>query len=91
MNARRKPSVWKLQDAKAQFSELCRRAQEQGPQHVTRHGKDAVVVLSAEEYDRLSNPGGEEETLSEFFRRSPFADSGVDLERVHEYTRDLDK
>lgn len=90
MNARRGSSVWKLQDAKAQFSELCRRAEKHGPQRVTRHGKDAVVVLAAEEYERLSNPAGEEK-LSEFFRRSPFADGGVDLERVHEYTRDVDR
>ena len=88
MNASRKPSVWKLQDAKAQFSELCRRAHEQGPQRVTRHGKDAVVVLSAEEYERLSNPDGEK--LSEFFRRSPFVDSGIDLERVRDLDRDFD-
>ncbi len=90
MNVRRKPSVWKLQDAKAQFSELCRRAQEQGPQHVTKHGKYAVVVLSADEYERLSNPAGDEEKRAEFFRRSPFVDSGVDLERVRDPDRDID-
>jgi prevent-host-death family protein len=52
-NAGKKPSpsgVWKLQDAKARFSELVRRAQSEGPQRVTVHGKDAVVVVSAGEY-----------------------------------------
>lgn len=44
------PGVWKLQDAKARFSEVVRRAQSEGPQRVTVHGKDAVVVMSAEEY-----------------------------------------
>ncbi len=46
------PSHWRLQDAKARFSELVRRAREQGPQRVTVHGRDAVVILDAETYDR---------------------------------------
>jgi prevent-host-death family protein len=52
-NRRKKPGLpgaWKLQDAKARFSEVVRRAQSEGPQHVTVHGKEAVVVLSAEDY-----------------------------------------
>lgn len=44
---------WVLQDAKARFSELVRRVRSEGPQHVTVHGRDAVVVVSAEEYRRL--------------------------------------
>ena len=43
------PGRWRLQDAKAQFSELVRRAGEKGPQRVTVHGKDAVVVVDADE------------------------------------------
>lgn len=45
---------WALQDAKASFSEVVRRACEQGPQHVTLHGKETVVVVSAEEFSKLS-------------------------------------
>jgi antitoxin Phd len=41
---------WKLQDAKARFSEVVRRARSEGPQHVTVHGRDGVVVMSAEEF-----------------------------------------
>ncbi|MGZ9115857.1 MAG: type II toxin-antitoxin system Phd/YefM family antitoxin, partial [Methylocystis sp.] len=44
---------WVLQDAKARFSELVRRVRSEGPQHVTVHGRDAVVVVSAEEFRRL--------------------------------------
>jgi prevent-host-death family protein len=44
---------WKLQDAKARFSELVRRAQTEGPQRVTVRGRDAVVVIAAEELERL--------------------------------------
>ena len=47
----RKPQVsksragyWLLQDAKARFSELVRKVRSEGPQHVTVHGRDEVVV-----------------------------------------------
>ena len=44
---------WLLQDAKARFSELVRRVRSEGPQRVTVHGRDEVVVISAEEFRRL--------------------------------------
>jgi prevent-host-death family protein len=44
---------WQLQDAKARFSELVQKAIDEGPQAVTRHGKEVVVILSAEEYRKL--------------------------------------
>src|SRR5271166_6137511 len=44
---------WKLQDAKACFSELVRRARTEGPQRVTVRGDDAVVVIAADELERL--------------------------------------
>ena len=44
---------WLLQDAKARFSELVRQVRREGPQHVTVHGRDEVVVISAEEFRRL--------------------------------------
>lgn len=43
---------WRLQDAKARFSEVVRLARESGPQRVTLHGRDAVVVVSADTWDR---------------------------------------
>lgn len=46
-------SRWRLQDAKARFSELVRMAHSNGPQHVTLHGRDAVVVVDADEFNRL--------------------------------------
>ena len=44
---------WLLQDAKARFSELVRRVHSEGPQRVTVHGRDEVVVISAQEFRRL--------------------------------------
>ena len=48
-----KSGQWPLQDAKARFSELVRRVRSEGPQRVTVHGRDEVVVISAEEFRRL--------------------------------------
>ncbi len=52
---------WLLQDAKARFSELVRKVRSEGPQHVTVHGRDEVVVIAAEEFRRLKGDqtGGE--------------------------------
>jgi prevent-host-death family protein len=51
---------WPLQDAKARFSELVRRVRSEGPQHVTVHGRDEVVVISADEFRRLKgDPTGD--------------------------------
>jgi antitoxin Phd len=47
---------WRLQDAKARFSEVVRLARQAGPQRVTVRGRDAVVVVSSDEYDRLRHP-----------------------------------
>ncbi|MGH1558607.1 type II toxin-antitoxin system Phd/YefM family antitoxin [Caulobacter segnis] len=49
---------WSLAEAKAKFSEVVERARTQGPQHPTKNGKDAAVILSAEEYQRLSRASG---------------------------------
>ena len=46
-------AVWKLQDAKAQFSKVVEDALKIGPQYVTRRGAKAVVVLSATDYEDL--------------------------------------
>ena len=53
-NRPRPPRTWLLQDAKARFSEVVRRARTDGPQHVTVHGREQVVVVAAEEFRRLT-------------------------------------
>ena len=62
---------WRLEQAKARFSEVVRLAREAGPQHVTVHGRDAVVVLSAEDFARLS-PAAAAPTLAALFGTGPF-------------------
>ncbi len=82
--------TWQLQEAKARFSELVRMARECGPQRVTKHGRTAVVVLPAEEYDRLAEERAHKGTLSQFFAESPLAASGIRLERRRDYGRAID-
>ena len=78
---------WQLQTAKAQFSELFRRARSEGPQWVTRQGKEAVVVLPAEEFERLQARSRQPKSLVEFFAESPLAKVRIDLERKPDYGR----
>ncbi len=44
---------WQVQTAKARFSELLEKAQQEGPQCITRHGARRAMVLSARDYDAL--------------------------------------
>jgi len=48
--------AWQLQEAKSRFSELVETVISKGPQTVTKHGKPAVVIISAEEYQRSLSP-----------------------------------
>ncbi|MBO6535369.1 MAG: type II toxin-antitoxin system Phd/YefM family antitoxin [Balneolaceae bacterium] len=82
-----KSKKWQLQDAKNRFSELVRKASEEGPQTVTKHGKDSVVVLSAEDYRRLERP---KTSLIEFFQNSPLSKSDLDISRDKSTSRDVE-
>jgi prevent-host-death family protein len=66
---------WQLQEAKNRLSEVVRKARREGPQVITLHGTDAAVVVSAQEYQKLSR---RKTKLVEFLRRSPLV--GVDLD-----------
>lgn len=70
--------AWQLQAAKQRFSEVVERAQREGPQVVTKHGKEAVVIVSAEEYRRLKGRG---DNLVELLRSAPDFDL-LDLRRA---------
>ncbi len=81
---------WQLQTAKAQFSELFRRARSEGPQWVTRQDKEAVVVLPAEEFERLRARTRQPQSLVRFFAESPLAKVRLDLERKPDYGRKVE-
>ena len=79
---------WLLQDAKARFSELVRRVHTEGPQHVTVHGRDEVVVISTEEFRRLrGKPTGA--ALVAALQASPYRDIDIEPERVRLPVRDV--
>src|ERR1044071_8933533 len=80
---------WQLQEAKARFSEVFRLARERGPQRVTKHGREAVVVLPAEEYARLAESEVPKGSLADFFAESPLRGSGIDLDRARDLGRDI--
>jgi prevent-host-death family protein len=81
---------WQLQTAKARFSEVFRKARSEGPQWITRQGKEAVVVLPAEEFEKLKRRRKQPKSLAQFFAESPLAGSGIDLERKPDYGRPID-
>lgn len=62
-------NTWKLQDAKARFSEVVRKARDGEPQQVTVHGEEAVMVVDPKRFDiraKLAAPM----TTAEFIERS---------------------
>ena len=79
--------LWQLQKAKAHLSELVRCAKAEGPQEISVRGKPTVVVLSREDYQRLTEP---RPGLAEFLKTSPLAGLELDLERDKSPSRDVE-
>ncbi len=83
------PNAWRLHDAKARFSEVVRRAREEGPQRVTLHGRDAVVIIDAAAYDReRSTRTGK--GLVDILSASPPGDLDTDRPILASQIRDID-
>ena len=78
--------IWQLQEAKNRFSNLVKRAQHEGPQIVTKHGKKAVVVLSVDDYRKMSRP---KTTLLEFMQKSPLSGIDIDISRDKNVPRNV--
>jgi prevent-host-death family protein len=79
---------WPLQDAKARFSELVRRARSDGPQHVTVHGREEVVVIAAADYRSLRGRDSGK-ALFEVLRNSPHRDIDLSPARARAPVRDV--
>ena len=47
-----KTKPWQLQEAKAKFSQVFERALTEGPQYISRHNKEEVVVVRRSDYDQ---------------------------------------
>lgn len=80
-------TTWPLQDAKNRFSEVVELALHRGPQWVTRRGEEAVVVVSVSDYRKIRQP---QNSLTEFFRKSPLCGVKLNLKRSRDTGRKVD-
>lgn len=80
---------WQVQEAKQRFSELLRAVDEEGLQYVTKHGKEVAVVVSIDEFHRLTGEGRRYNDLTDWLLNGPKIDLPDDefdalFERSHE-------
>jgi len=78
---------WQLQDAKQQFSRLVERARADGPQLVTRNGKEVAVVLDVDEYRRLTSHGGD---FKRFLLEGPPYFDDLEIVRSQDLPREVE-
>jgi len=82
-----KNNTWQLQDAKSKFSQLVENAMQSEPQFVTKHGNNAVVILSFEDYKKITKPNTD---LVTFLRSYPLMGAELDTSRNRELPRDIE-
>lgn len=80
-------NLWQLQEAKSHFSQVVNEALSHGPQKITRHGEEVVVVLSLKEFQKMTRRKGD---IVNFFSKSPLADIDIEFTRSKEGARDMD-
>ena len=81
---------WQIQTAKARFSEVFRRARTEGPQLITRQGKEGVVMISGEQYEQLVGKFHQPKSIVQFFRESPLVGVDLNLEREKDEGREIE-
>ena len=79
--------AWKMETAKARLSELLREARENGPQRITVRGKDAAILMSVQDYDRLMRSQHTDNWVDRF--RAAFTGE-IDLSRDADAGRDIE-
>lgn len=79
---------WSLAEAKDRLSEVVRRAETEGPQPISVRGRQAAVVLSAEDYRRLRDPAAPRD-FKDWLLNGPSLE-GIDLERDPSPGREAD-
>jgi len=80
-------NVWQLQEAKNKFSNLVDKAHHDGPQIVTTHGKESVVIIAIEDYQKFNRPQSD---LISFFKKSPLSGIDLDMTRDKSHSRDIE-
>jgi prevent-host-death family protein len=81
---------WQVQSAKAKFSEVFRLARTEGPQRITRQGKECVVMVAEEQFNRLVGKTRQPKSLFQFFQESPLFGLELEFERDPDPGRDVD-
>jgi antitoxin Phd len=84
-----KRQVWQLHEAKARFSELFRLVRTEGPQRVVKQHGEAVVIVSAEDFDGAAAKARQPDSLLEFFQSAPTGGLVLDLKRKRDKTRKI--
>ncbi|TQL66260.1 prevent-host-death family protein [Nocardioides albertanoniae] len=78
--------TWQLQEAKQRFSEVVREAVAGSPQTITKHGEEVAVVVSIDDYRRMSGP---KISFAEYLLSGPTIDD-LDIERDRSLPREID-
>jgi antitoxin Phd len=89
-SAERADALWQVQTAKAKFSEVFHLARTKGPQRIKRQGREGVVMIAEEEYERLTARSRQPKSLVQFFRDSPLVGVELDLERDRDTGREIE-
>ena len=80
------PDDWQLQDAKARFSALIKKAQDEGPQRITRHGEPVAVVVSQRDFENMNH----KESLVEFLRSSSLGEIEIPERDPNDFGREIE-
>ncbi len=80
-------NIWQLQEAKAKFSKIVNEATTRGPQIITKHGKETVLIISIKDYYKGKNQVSK---LSDFFKESPLKNINLDLNRSKDLSREIE-
>ncbi len=80
-------NTWQLQEAKSKFSQLVEAAIHNKPQFVTKHGDNAVVVLSFKDYEKMTKP---QTDIVTFLRNSPLTEADLTALRNTDYPENIE-
>ncbi|MGV9822779.1 type II toxin-antitoxin system Phd/YefM family antitoxin [Nocardia xishanensis] len=79
--------AWPLADAKARFSELIDTVEREGPQVISKHGREVAVLVPIEEWRRKVSRSG---SFARFMAESPLREGDLTIERVSAEARDVE-
>jgi prevent-host-death family protein len=78
-------AIWQVQEAKTRLSELIEKANDSGPQIITRHGAERAVLISIRDYRALT---AHKPDLRSYLLGGPKVDS-FDVERERDTGREI--